>query len=197
MSARNVGDRTKCECTLGTAQGILGVPSCETIKLRGGVNALNILDQTFLTPFGSCRRDKAKTLPCTPKPAGPWSDYAPGVYVGKDPALVETAKMRCVYGGEISITDPGTVTNIHSGFERNCDELFVGADGRAVIARGTCEEVKRIKLSEALKEFNQRADDYLNNPFRSALEELAKMWTDSKKRERARRPRGRSPRRGR
>lgn len=183
MSALNVGDGAKCECTLGTAEGTLGVPSCETIKLRGGVNGLNIQDQNFLSPFGSCLRDKTKSLPCTPKPAGPWSNHAPDVYVGEAPALVETAKMRCVYGGEITIVDPATVTNIYSGFERNCDELFVGADGQAVIARGTCEEVERIKFREEWKAFERRADNYLNSPFQSALEELAKMWTDSKKRE--------------
>ena len=199
MGALNVGDATKCECSLGTAEATLGVPSCETIKLRGGVNALNIFDQHFLSPFGSCRREKGKLLPCTPKPDGPWSNEAPGVILVKAPALLKTATMRCAYGGQISIIDPAPVTNIYSGQERNCDELFVGADGQAVIARGTCEEVARIKFGEEWKAFDRRAENYLNSPFQSALEELAKMYADSKKRENARRPRPRprAPRRGR
>lgn len=143
---------------------------------------LNIYDQQFAVNFGSCQRDKTKCLPCTPIPAGPWSDEAPKVYVGGPAVLVETAKMTCALGGEITITDPGP-ENIYSG-----DELFIGADGRAIIARGTHEEVEKMKEAEGVREFINRADYYVENPFLSGLEALANTLSKKKENEKILRP---------
>jgi uncharacterized protein DUF4280 len=46
-------------------------------------------------------------MPCTPVPAGPWVPGAPVVLVGNMPALEQTCKLMCAFGGVIQIISPG------------------------------------------------------------------------------------------
>lgn len=46
-------------------------------------------------------------MPCTPVPAGPWVPGTPGVLVGNMPALEQTCKLMCAFGGVIQVISPG------------------------------------------------------------------------------------------
>ena len=50
-------------------------------------------------------------MPCIPVIPAPWSPGSPTVLVGNTPALNQSSKAICAYGGVIQITNPGT-TNI-------------------------------------------------------------------------------------
>jgi len=179
MSHYNVTEGAKCKCTLGTNSAVLGFPSCETVEMRGSM-ALNINDYQFVVTFGSCQREKTHCEPCTPEPDGPWSNEAPKVFVGEWEALVDDATLHCVFGGDITITDPGP-DNIYTG-----DELFVGADGRAISARGTREEVEKMKEAEGVKEFVDDANYYRDNPVLSLLNSLGRTVGDANENKRRR-----------
>lgn len=50
-------------------------------------------------------------MPCIPAITAPWAPGSPTVLIGGKPALNQTSKLTCTWGGIIQITDPGT-TNI-------------------------------------------------------------------------------------
>lgn len=49
-------------------------------------------------------------MPCIPAPAGPWFPGSPTVMISNKPALNETSKCQCAFGGTISIIMPGQMT---------------------------------------------------------------------------------------
>ena len=52
-------------------------------------------------------------MPCTPVPAGVWAPGSPTVLVGGKPALNNTSKLMCAYGGVISVTmSPASTVNV-------------------------------------------------------------------------------------
>ena len=48
-------------------------------------------------------------MPCVPVPAGIWVPGSPTVLIGGKPALNNTSKLMCSWGGVIQITAPGSV----------------------------------------------------------------------------------------
>jgi hypothetical protein len=50
-------------------------------------------------------------MPCIPAPAGPWAPGSPKVLIGTFPALTQTCKLMCMWGGVIQITVPGQFTS--------------------------------------------------------------------------------------
>ncbi|HEU4412954.1 MAG TPA: DUF4280 domain-containing protein [Polyangiaceae bacterium] len=46
-------------------------------------------------------------MPCTPVPAGPWVPGVPTVLVGNVPAIDQTCKLLCAFGGVIQVLSPG------------------------------------------------------------------------------------------
>jgi hypothetical protein len=54
-------------------------------------------------------------MPCVPVTPAPWiPSGAPTVMAGGKPALTASCKLMCVYGGQISVVNPGQVT-VQSG----------------------------------------------------------------------------------
>ena len=49
-------------------------------------------------------------MPCTPVIPAPWVPGAPTVMIGKMPALTNTSKCFCAYGGVIQVSVAGAVT---------------------------------------------------------------------------------------
>jgi hypothetical protein len=49
-------------------------------------------------------------MPCIPATAAPWVPGAPTVLLGNMPALDDTSKLMCTWGGVISVVYPGQVT---------------------------------------------------------------------------------------
>ena len=114
-------------CTMGLAPSSL-VPTPKTV-MTSFVTAANILDHkpmVNIMPFGACTCPGNPTvaaattaamgvltpMPCIPNTPAPWIAGAPPVLLCGAPALNETSKLVCVYGGSISFTFPGQVTHL-------------------------------------------------------------------------------------
>lgn len=113
-------------CTFGVAPSTLMVlPVNKT--LTSNMPAANIMDHVPMTnimPFGMCTSPSNPTvasataaamgvltpMPCVPATASPWVPGSPTVLLGNQPALNDTSKLTCTWGGVISITVPGQVT---------------------------------------------------------------------------------------
>jgi hypothetical protein len=113
-------------CSFGVAPSALVVlPTNKTMV--GGPPAANIMDFkpiVNIPPFGMCNTPSnpavaAATaaalgvltpMPCVPVTTAPWVPGAPTVLIGNMPALNNSSKCMCAYGGVISITSPGQAT---------------------------------------------------------------------------------------
>jgi hypothetical protein len=114
------------QCSFGVAPSSLVVlPANRT--LAGGPPAATIMDfapMVNVPPFGMCNSPSNPTvaaataaalgvltpMPCMPVTAAPWVVGAPTVLIGSMPALNNTSKLMCSWGGVIQITAPGQFT---------------------------------------------------------------------------------------
>lgn len=109
-------------CSFGTASGSL-VATPKSVSLCGQQQA-NIGDHISMAnirPFGRCRtvtypatgaataaaHGKLTPMPCVPGTATPWSIVDANSIVCGKPAVLHTARLRCIYGGIITIVNPG------------------------------------------------------------------------------------------
>ncbi len=109
-------------CTFGAAPSTF-VATPKTVKTNN-MDAGNIMDNkpfANIPPFGMCSSTAnpavaAATaaalgvltpMPCTPNTPAPWAPGSPKVLVANMPALNNSSKLTCVFGGSISITNPG------------------------------------------------------------------------------------------
>jgi len=46
-------------------------------------------------------------MPCIPATAAPWAPGVPKVLIGSMPAVDDTCKLMCNWGGVIQVTNPG------------------------------------------------------------------------------------------
>ena len=113
------------QCSFGVAPSSLVVlPANRTLT---GAPAANIMDNKPIVnvpPFGMCQSMANPTvaaataaalgvltpMPCVPVTAAPWIVGAPTVLIGNMPALNNTSKLMCNWGGVIQITSPGQTT---------------------------------------------------------------------------------------
>lgn len=113
-------------CTFGLAPGTLNVLPDKRVMFENKPVATIMDNKPFvnITPFGLCNSlanpiTAAQTSAalgvltpgtCTPVIPAPWMPGAPTVLVGNQPALNSASKCVCAYGGSISITFGGAVT---------------------------------------------------------------------------------------
>lgn len=113
-------------CTMGAAPGALTVlPMAKSMAC--GVPAASIMDNKPLVniaPFGMCMSlsnpqvasataaalGVLTPMPCLPNLPGPWTPGCPTVMVGGNPALNNSSKVTCAFGGMISVLVPGQFT---------------------------------------------------------------------------------------
>ncbi|HSS76424.1 MAG TPA: DUF4280 domain-containing protein [Thermoanaerobaculia bacterium] len=113
------------QCSFGVAPSSLVVLSPQT--LVGERPAANIMDNKSLVniqPFGMCNSPANPTvasataaamgvltpMPCVPVTAAPWMMGATTVLVGNMPALSNSSKLMCNWGGVIQVINPGQST---------------------------------------------------------------------------------------
>lgn len=109
-------------CTFGTAPGTLTVlPDKMTMTSQPFANIMDMKPMVNIAPFAMCLSMANPTVaaataaalgvltpqPCIPNTAAPWAPGSPTVLVGNMPALNESSKLMCNWGGVISITFPG------------------------------------------------------------------------------------------
>ncbi len=107
-------------CTMGIAPSSLMVLPLKKV-LTCNMPMATIMDNKFpvnIIPFGLCTSPICPTFnkvlgipgPCMPAIPAPWMPGSPKVMVGNEPALTDTSKLQCIYGGSISIVMPGELT---------------------------------------------------------------------------------------
>jgi hypothetical protein len=113
------------QCSFGAAPSALVVLPAN--RVMTGVPAANIMDgkpMVNILPFGVCNCPAnpmvaAATaaalgvltpMPCIPVTAAPWAPGAPTVLVGGMPALQNSSKLMCNWGGVIQVLVPGQTT---------------------------------------------------------------------------------------
>ena len=114
-------------CPFGVAPSTF-VVTPENRVLSGNQPAANIMDfvpMKNIMPFGMCTTPSNPTvasataaasgvltpMPCIPVTT-PWKPGAPPVLLGFIPALDNTCTCQCTWGGVITVTSPGQVTEM-------------------------------------------------------------------------------------
>jgi hypothetical protein len=114
-------------CSFGAAPSSLVVLPQGPPVMGGGPAAATIMDFkpiANIPPFGMCNTPSNPTvaaataaalgvltpMPCVPVTAAPWAPGCPTVLINNFPALNDSSKCMCSWGGVISITFAGQVT---------------------------------------------------------------------------------------
>lgn len=113
------------KCSFGAAPSSLVVlPANRTLTAMPFANIMDSKPFVNILPFGMCQSmanpavaaataAKFGTLtpmPCTPVTPAPWAPGSPTVLVANMPALNNSSKCMCSYGGVIEIVNPGQMT---------------------------------------------------------------------------------------
>ncbi|MBC7500232.1 MAG: DUF4280 domain-containing protein [Herminiimonas sp.] len=113
------------KCTFGVAPGTLMVLPMNLVMTT--VPDANIMDNKpmmNILPFGMCQSlanpmvaaataaalGALVPMPCIPMTLAPWMPGAPTVMVANMPALNNSSKLMCMWGGVIGIDIPGQFT---------------------------------------------------------------------------------------
>lgn len=110
------------QCPFGVVPSTLIVTSQSTV-LVGGKPLATIMDSKPIAnvpPFGMCNCPANPATvkpppvmfapaPCMPVLTAPWTPGSPTVIAGNFPALNNSSKLICQWGGVISIVNPGQV----------------------------------------------------------------------------------------
>jgi len=115
------------QCSFGVAPSSLMVIPKGLPVMDGGPLAATIMDFAPLAnilPFGMCTSIANPTvaaattaalgvltpMPCIPVTVAPWAPGSPTVLINNFPALNNSCKCMCTWGGVISILNPGQFT---------------------------------------------------------------------------------------
>lgn len=113
-------------CSFGAAPSALTVLPANCV-FAGGPVAANIMDNkpmVNILPFAMCSSPANPTvaaataaalgvltpMPCIPATAAPWAPGSATVMIGGMPALNNSSKLMCNWGGVIQVTVPGQAT---------------------------------------------------------------------------------------
>lgn len=114
------------QCSFGAAPSTLQVLPVSRV-MAGSVPAATIMDHIPLAnilPFGMCSSIANPTvasatsaaagvltpMPCVPATPSPWLPGAATVLIGGQPALDNTCRLMCLWGGVIQIVSPAQTT---------------------------------------------------------------------------------------
>ncbi|MBR4812336.1 MAG: DUF4280 domain-containing protein [Lachnospiraceae bacterium] len=108
-------------CSFGMAPSALTVlPQNKTLTSAPLANIMDNKPMVNIMPFGMCTCPSNPTvaaataaalgvltpMPCIPATAAPWAPGCPTVLIAGSPALNNTSKLMCSYGGVIQVTNP-------------------------------------------------------------------------------------------
>lgn len=115
-----------CQCSFGVAPSSL-VVTPENKVMVSNMPVATIMDNVpmkNIMPFGMCSSLANPTvasataaalgvltpMPCIPVTTAPWAPGSTTVLIANKPALNNSSKLMCAYGGVISINMPGQTT---------------------------------------------------------------------------------------
>lgn len=111
------------QCSFGAAPASFTVLPTNRV-MAGGTPAATIMDNipiVNIAPFGMCSSPSNPTviaataaalgvltpMPCVPATPAPWAPGNPTVAIGSMPALNDSCKLNCIWGGVIQFVAPG------------------------------------------------------------------------------------------
>ena len=112
-------------CPFGMAPSVLNVlPQAKVVNVMPLATIMDNKPLVNIMPFGMCSSLSNPTvasataaalgaltpMPCIPVIPAPWAPGSPTCLIGGNPALNNSCKLNCAYGGVISITNPGQTT---------------------------------------------------------------------------------------
>jgi hypothetical protein len=127
MSAMHCVTSGTMMCPMGTGpSSFVATPKQTLSSFKDAGNILDHKPIANIPPFGMCMSmanpavaaatsaamGALTPMPCVPNTPAPWVTGAPTVILNSAPALNNTSKLTCVYGGMISFVQPGQVTEI-------------------------------------------------------------------------------------
>lgn len=116
------------QCSFGTVpSALLVTPEKGVLTTAPAANIMDHIPMKNIVSFGMCNTQSNPAVaaatatataaalgvytptpaPCIPATAAPWAPGSPTVLIGNMPALDDTSKCTCTYGGVISVTSPG------------------------------------------------------------------------------------------
>ena len=113
------------QCSFGAAPSSLVVlPANKVLTATPDANIMDNKPMVNILPFGMCSSMANPTvaaataaalgaltpMPCVPVIPAPWAPGSPTVLIANMPALNNSSKLMCAYGGVIQITNPGQTT---------------------------------------------------------------------------------------
>lgn len=113
------------QCSFGAAPSTLAVlPVNRTQTVTPDANIMDNKPLVNIMPFAMCSSLANPTvasataaalgaltpMPCVPVIPAPWAPGAPTVLIANMPALNNTSKLMCAYGGVIQVVNPGQTT---------------------------------------------------------------------------------------
>ena len=113
------------QCSFGVAPSSLVVlPAHQVLTGTPAATIMDNIPMANVPPFGMCSSISNPTvasataaalgvltpMPCVPVLPAPWVVGAPTVLIGKFPALNDSAKLMCAWGGVIQFVAPGQFT---------------------------------------------------------------------------------------
>ncbi len=111
-----------CSCSFGMMPSILTVtPENKVMSSMPLATIMDNVPMKNILPFGMCSSMANPTvasataaalgvltpMPCIPVIVAPWAPGSPKVLIANKPALNNTSKLMCAYGGVIQISSPG------------------------------------------------------------------------------------------
>lgn len=116
-------------CSFGAVPApLIVLPASRVITVQAIATIMDQIPMVNITPFGACScpgnpavaaataaaLGVPSPMPCIPMPAGSWLPGSQTVLMGGKPALTDSSKLICAYGGIISINFSGC-TSILTG----------------------------------------------------------------------------------
>lgn len=113
------------QCSFGAAPSVLMVlPANRVVQTMPYANIMDNKPMVNIMPFGMCQSmanpvvasataaafGVLTPMPCVPVTAAPWAPGSPTVLVGNMPALNNSSKCMCNWGGVIQVVNPGQAT---------------------------------------------------------------------------------------
>nr|WP_109689677.1 DUF4280 domain-containing protein [Tumebacillus permanentifrigoris] len=113
------------QCSFGTApSNLMVLPANRTLTSQPIATIMDNKPMLNVLPFGMCQSlanpmvaaataaamGALTPQPCIPMTTAPWTPGAPTVQIANFPALNNSSKLMCNWGGVVSLTNPGQQT---------------------------------------------------------------------------------------
>ena len=109
-------------CSFGVAPSVMNVlPAARVMSSMALAGIMDHIPMVNILPFGMCTSMANPTvaaataaalgvltpMPCIPVTSAPWAPGGPAVLIGNKPAIDNTCKLMCNWGGVIQVMNPG------------------------------------------------------------------------------------------